>query len=164
MNFSLPAPRSRPIAQPAYLAAFARVCVGVVFLAAAGIKLSNVDFAAGHIASGVPLFAASIAAHGIIPAPLSTAVAATTIASEVAIGIALLPHRKPRLIASLAAILLLTFSAYVLLVRIRTGDAACGCFGRLSKADFLSSILRNAALLASLIPSFSLTSPSKPTA
>lgn len=129
------------------LPALARVVLGLTLLAAAGAKLSDLDMAHGTLTRGVHLFAATIAAHHVLPVALALSTAWVTIALEAVLGLWLLSHRRERAAAACALALLLAFSIYLILARVRSGNAACGCFGRVTSNDLSSALARNAALM-----------------
>ncbi len=129
------------------LPAFARLVVAVTLLAAAGAKVASLDMVNGELTRGIRLFAATIAAHHVLPATLALPAAWTTILLETAIGLWLLAHRRERIAAASALVLLLTFSIYLILARVRSGSANCGCFGRISTGDLTFALARNAVLI-----------------
>lgn len=135
------------------LASLARVAVGVVLLVAAGAKLSDVDAEGGTFSHGVPLFASTIAAHHVLPNTLAMPAAWVVLILETVIGLWLLSHRQVRSAALAAVLLMLIFSTYLVLARIKSGNATCGCFGRVTRHDLMFSLARNGILVAMILPS-----------
>lgn len=134
-------------------AALARVALGLVFLAAAGAKLADLDMANGQLTRGIHLFAATITAQHVLPPVLALPSAWGVVVAETAIGLWLLSHRRERAAALAAGLLLCLFSVYLILARLQSENATCGCFGRISGGDLSFALARNALLVLLAAPS-----------
>ncbi len=135
------------------VAALARVALGLVFLAAAGAKLADLDMANGQLTRGIHLFAASITAQHVLPSVLALPTAWGVVLAETAIGLWLLSHHRERAAVLAAGSLLGLFSVYLMLARVQSGNASCGCFGRVTSGDLTFALARNALLVLLAAPS-----------
>jgi hypothetical protein len=134
-------------------AALARVALGLVLLAAAGAKLADLDMANGQLTRGIRLFAATITAQHVLPPALALPAAWGVVLAETAIGLWLLSHRRERAAALAASVLLCLFSLYLILARLQSGNASCGCFGRVTGGDLSFALVRNVLLVLLVAPS-----------
>jgi hypothetical protein len=119
----------------------ARICVGLVFLAAAASKIRSAD--AWHA------FAESAAS--LAGRPLGryrTGLARAILAAEIAVAalVAWAPAAAYGLV--LAGLLTLGFTVATVLARRRGSTAACACFGNSAPQPLWSLVLRNALILA----------------
>lgn len=95
-----------------------RVALGVMFIAAGGLKI-------GHFAE----FAGQIAGFQLLPHPLVAPLALLLPFVEVLLGIYLVIGLFARFAAGLAAVQLVIFSAAIASAVVRGISASCGCFG-----------------------------------
>lgn len=134
-----------------WIAAALRIVVGGFLLLAAGSKLTLASEHGAHY--GVATFAAVIKDHKVVPEAWAYTAAVGAIVVEVFVGVWLLSHVRPRHAALATAAILLAFSVYLLVAYARVGNAACGCMGKLNGAKLTDALVRNGAMIASLIPS-----------
>lgn len=136
-----------------WIAAALRIVVGGFLLLAAGSKFTLSGPGEGGVHYGVATFAAVIKDHKVVPEALAYSSAVSAIAVEALVGIWLLSHVRARHAAIATIALLLAFSVYLLVAYARVGNASCGCLGKLNGAKLTDALLRNGAMIASLIPS-----------
>lgn len=141
------------------LASLLRLVVGAGFLLAAGAKLSLAEGHGAGVTYGLTTFAATIAGHKVVPEGFQFAAAVAAVAAEVLMGLWLLSHRRERLASALAIVMLAGFCAYLVVAYVKVGDAPCGCMGKLTSGKVTDAIVRNAGLVAVLLPSVLLKSP-----
>jgi uncharacterized membrane protein YphA (DoxX/SURF4 family) len=95
-----------------------RVALGLVFLAAGGLKIGHFD-----------VFAGEIAGFQLLPHPVIAPLALLLPFVEVLLGIYLVLGLFTRLAAALAAIQLFIYSAAIASAVVRGISTSCGCFG-----------------------------------
>jgi hypothetical protein len=126
------------------LAAISRFSLAALFLFTAGAKLWIVKAFAANVAE-------LLTATGFNHVRWTWPVTIVVIAAEIVTAIFLLLPRTVRAGASLAAALLIGFSAYALYYRYGLGNAEgleCGCFGGIIASQLgVTTALRNLALL-----------------
>ncbi|MEQ4302954.1 MauE/DoxX family redox-associated membrane protein [Plantactinospora sp. B6F1] len=123
-----------------YLVLACRIMVGGVLLyAAAGKVRHRTAFAA---------FTVSVRRLSGVPARLAGPVAAGVVATELALGGALLVGVRPVVTFSAAAALLLAFTAVLVRAMRRPAAASCGCLGAGTEPVSWRHVVRNVALLA----------------
>lgn len=130
-----------------------RVLVGLFFLLAVVAKMSTITYIGGDPVHGMASFASVIERHGVIPSSLVPLAAYFAIALELGLGVALLAHRRVRLIASIALGFIALLSTYLGLVWMMRGNVSCGCLGTLTSDQLLSSLVRNLVTACLLAPS-----------
>lgn len=135
------------------LASLLRLLVGMFFLLAAGAKLSLAEGHGVGVTYGLTTFAATIAGHKVVPEGFQYAAAVAAVAVEIVMGLWLLSHRRERLASIVAIVLLAGFCAYLVAAYVKVGDAPCGCMGKLTSGKVTDAIVRNAGLVAVLLPS-----------
>jgi uncharacterized membrane protein YphA (DoxX/SURF4 family) len=121
----------------------ARLFVGAVLLAAGTLKAADPSLAV-----------MAVGAYGILPAKASLAVGFLLPGVEIAVGAALLTGIVTRGAAMLAAALSVIFLFVVGWAQVGRIDAACGCFGPLSRAlewRWVTALLDLAMLAASAV-------------
>jgi uncharacterized membrane protein YphA (DoxX/SURF4 family) len=96
----------------------ARILVGGVFAIAGGLKIGHAD-----------QFAAQIAAFGIVPQAVIAPMALLLPFLEVLLGIYLIVGLYTRLVAGIAIVQLLIFSAAIASAVLQGHSLSCGCFG-----------------------------------
>jgi hypothetical protein len=123
-----------------YLAHSLQVAVGVVFAAAVVPKLTR---------PGV--FAATVAAYKIVPAPAARWLAAMIMAAEAFIAIALVTGWGAAVALHVALVLILLFSGAVAWSLWQGRRIACGCFGSAGEEISGRSLTRLALLLGATV-------------
>ncbi len=132
-----------------YLSLAGRVLLGVTFAVAAAGKVL-----------GFRAFAADLARMRVLPRRWVTIAAVLTVTAEAAVAPLLLAGRLVPVGAALAALLLTTFGA-VIVVLLRRGQAAsCPCFGRAATPLGARHLARNGLLL--LAAALAVTGPAAP--
>lgn len=134
-------------------AAAGRVCVGALLLVAAGLKVTQAPVAVGRN-GGADAFMDIIARQHILPAWSVGPVAYGTVLGEIAVGSWLLSHRGVRWAAAAGVGMMASFACYLIILKYRGADPACGCFGRLETGEFVVSLLRNVVMSGCLALSF----------
>lgn len=136
-----------------WVAAALRIVVAGFLLLAAGAKVTLHGPGESGAHYGVATFAAVIKDHKVVPEAWAYFAATSAIAAEACVGVWLLSHVRARHAAIATVALLLAFSVYLLVAYASVGNAACGCLGKLNGAKLTDALLRNGAMIASLIPS-----------
>ena len=121
------------------LAEAARIAVAIVFVAAGVLKLRNLDAPAFSLQAVLPLNSAS-----------RRLVIAVTAALEISAAVLLLLPATI-LFATPSFVLLVGFSAYLLVLRRRGATLGCGCLGDFGVAGPTTSLVRNVLLAGLLI-------------
>lgn len=103
---------------------------------------------------GVDAFARAIADQKLIPASMSRPAAIAALSAEIAVGVWLLLHHRPRIAAGVGIALLAAFSIYLAVAYARNPKMPCGCMGRLSDSTVREALVRNALLIGALCVSF----------
>ncbi len=137
---------------PLWVAPLGRCAVGATLLTAVAFKLTEARPALPAVERGVEVFAALIAAHGLVPPALALATAWAVVAAEIVLGALLLRPGAGARSAWAAAALLGAFSAYLGAVAAVQPAARCGCFGEVEAGDLAFGVARNSVLLAALAP------------
>jgi uncharacterized membrane protein YphA (DoxX/SURF4 family) len=96
----------------------ARILVGGVFVVAGGLKIGHAD-----------QFAAQIAAFRLVPQAVIAPMALLLPFLEVLLGIYLIVGLYTRLVAGIAIVQLLLFSAAIASAVLQGHSLSCGCFG-----------------------------------
>ena len=117
------------------LLALVRVALGIVFVVAAMLKLSD-----------VATFADDVANYRIIPATVVPYFVCALLGTELVTGTALVAGVKSRAAALLASALLASFIVAIAQTLVRGIDTRCGCFGGVEMAGW-GTVARDAALL-----------------
>jgi uncharacterized membrane protein YphA (DoxX/SURF4 family) len=120
----------------------ARLLLGAVLLAAGTLKAADPSLAI-----------TAVGAYGILPAKASLVVGFLLPGVEIAVGAALVTGLLTRGAALLAAALSVVFLFVVAWAQVGRIDAACGCFGPLSRVLDLRSVtaLIDVAMLAAAV-------------
>jgi len=129
-----------------------RMFLGLFFLIAAVLKLTQTTTTQNGFEVGVHAFASVIERGGVVPPRLALYTAITVLAVEVVIGLGLLSHRAVKKWASVTIIFLFLMTVYLLFLQIRGKTQACGCLGQWD-TSIPVSILRNALLSLACLPS-----------
>jgi len=136
-----------------WIAAALRIVVGGFLLLAAGAKFTLSGPGENGAHYGVATFAAVIKDHKIVPEAWAYAAAVGSIVVEACVGVWLLSHVRARQAAIVTTALLAAFGVYLLVAYARVGNASCGCMGKLNGAKLSDALVRNGAMIATLIPS-----------
>jgi len=125
-----------------------RVVVGAALLLAAALKAFQLRPMAHGSLVGPQVFAEAIARHGLFPDKWALGLAYVVISVETLIGIWLITQVRPRL-ASVAAVgLLLSFSAYLLVLVAQGKTTSCACFRSFGEGESLRVSLGRALMLS----------------
>lgn len=137
---------------------YLRILVGVVFLGAAAQKYSMITTTQYGPRGGIEAFAATIARGGVFPEIFVGPIAYGTFGLEIIVGLALLTHYAPKLWASIASMMLLLMTTYLVFLQIRGKAPSCGCLGQWD-TSIPVGIARNAALSLACLPTLITRSP-----
>lgn len=132
--------------------AILRMLLGVFFLIAAALKVTQTTTTQHGFQVGVHAFASVIERGGVIPDNLALLTAIIVLAVELIIGLGMLSHRAVKMWASITIVFLFMLTAYLLFLQIRGKTQACGCLGQWDTSIPIS-ILRNALLSLACVPS-----------
>lgn len=136
-----------------WIAAALRIVVGGFLLIAVGAKFTLAGPGEGGAHYGIATFAIVIKDHKVVPEAWAYSVALSSIVVEACVGVWLLSHVRARQAAIVTTALLVAFSVYLLVAYARVGNASCGCMGKLNGAKLTDALVRNGAMIATLIPS-----------
>jgi hypothetical protein len=126
-----------------YVALSCRCLVGLIFLVSFATKVTPGAFRA---------FAESLHTMNVLPAPLVRVVAPGVVFAELAVAAALVWTPSARAGALLAAVLLISFSAAIVMSLARHANASCRCFGAGGGRLGVRHVVRNALLFAACLP------------
>ncbi len=129
-----------------------RMFVGLFFLVAVVLKITQTTTTQNGFEVGVKAFASAIERGGVVPPELTIYVAIAVLAIEAILGIGLLSHRAVKKWTTLAIVFLFLLTAYLLILQIRGKTQSCGCLGQWDSSIPLS-IVRNALLSLACVPS-----------
>lgn len=137
---------------------YLRTLVGVVFLIAAALKYTMITTTQYGPRGGIEAFAATIARGEVFPQSFSYPLAVFVFWVEVIVGLALLTHLAPKLWASIASMMLLLMTTYLVFLQMRGKAPSCGCLGQWD-TSIPVGIARNAALSLACLPTLITRSP-----
>jgi len=115
--------------------ALIRIGLGIVFIVAAVLKLSDVS-----------AFAEDVANYRMVPGALVPYFACTLLGTELVAGLALVTGAKSRAAALVASVLLASFAIALSQALLRGIDTECGCFGGAEIVGW-DAVVRDVAML-----------------
>lgn len=120
-----------------YVALSCRCLIGLIFLVSFATKVTPSAFRA---------FVESLRAMNVLPAPLARVTAIGVVFAELAVAASLVWTPSARAGALLAALLLVAFSAAIVMSLARNANATCRCFGAGGGRLGVRHVVRNALL------------------
>jgi len=129
------------------LSHFCLAILAVVFLFAAVSKLTESRLVVGGVARGPEVLAVHLGLQGVIPTSMARPVAWGVVGFELTISALLAFGVRAGLACRLATGFFVAATAYLIVVRFRTGTVECNCFGGRAGGSLAMLGARNAVFI-----------------